>query len=693
MILLIDFKKAFDSISHEFIYTTLHKMGFGPDICTWIKTFLSHRESFILLGGHLTDAIKLEQGVPQGDIISPYLFLLMVEVLLIKITKTKNIEGITYFKTESRAEAFADDTTLFMTRKESNLRFASRYINKFHSISGLACNMDKTNVIPVGAKNDIKDILCPDLGMEWTNTFTILGFDIDSKLEKLDGNYDRILDKIKSIIKKWKPYNLSLRGRLTIAKTMLVSQITYISSVLTPNAKKLEEIQLHINNYVMNITQTSRNWINSELLYTSTNKGGLGMIRLTDFLHSIKCSCIRRYCIDKLNDHWADKIDSFFGLTNETRHTLLSFGPEKFNAIIKAQIPVISSMFASYKLFKAQFPSSIENGDNTWVTQNIFFNMNFARTQPRTRQLTHLTPSFYGIPHGSHTLRLIDFYPNLSFITNQELNTLTGTTIIPLNYKNLEKHIKKHVGLNKTYDAIIKKSPQRKHTQDNTHDYIAAIKNGSNKLRKIIARRHKQTDIHNPKRWRKKLDATNVTRKQVKQSTTRLHSKYINSHNADHLSRLKLGKTYFNAQLHHINLKDTPYCTTCHEQHGVEVSEDYKHALYHCPNTRAIIHNIIINYFPDTNENNYFSISDILVDSTHYSHKTYEGNEGKQLINIIWDTFQVSIATAHSAGKPPTYANTNKLLTSALTDITKLLPLSKVSKAIKRSELLSSKLK
>ena len=106
------------------------------------------------------------------------------------------------------------------------------------------------------------------------------------------------------------------------------------------------------------------------------------MIRLTDFLHSIKCSCIRRYCIDKLNDHWADKIDSFFGLTNETRHTLLSFGPEKFNAIIKAQIPVISSMFASYKLFKAQFPSSIENGDNTWVTQNIFFNMNFARTHP-----------------------------------------------------------------------------------------------------------------------------------------------------------------------------------------------------------------------------------------------------------------------------------------------------------------------
>jgi hypothetical protein len=245
--------------------------------------------------------------------------------------------------------------------------------------------MDKTNVIPIGSNNDITDILCPDLGTEWTNTFTILGFDIDSKLERLDKNNDRILDKIISIIKKWKPYNLSLRGRLTKAKTMLISQITYISTVLTPNAKKLEEIQLHINNYVMNITHTSRNWINSELLYTSTKQGGMGMVQLTDFLTSIKCSCLRRYSIENLNDHWADKIDSFFGLTYETRHTIMNFGPEKFNSIIKAKIPAISSMFASYKLFKTQFPSTIENGDNTWVTQNIFFNMNFARTQPRTK--------------------------------------------------------------------------------------------------------------------------------------------------------------------------------------------------------------------------------------------------------------------------------------------------------------------
>ena len=128
-------------------------------------SFLHQREAKTLLGGHLTDSIPLEQGGPQGDIISPYIFILMVDILLIKITRTKNIRGIIYALTEAKAEPFADNTTLFMTRTRDNLRNATKYIQQFHTISGLACNLDKTHVIPVGKLDDPKDILCPELGM------------------------------------------------------------------------------------------------------------------------------------------------------------------------------------------------------------------------------------------------------------------------------------------------------------------------------------------------------------------------------------------------------------------------------------------------------------------------------------------------------------------------------------------------
>jgi hypothetical protein len=207
LILLIDFKKAFDSLSHSFIFNTLNTLGFKSDIITWIKCFLKNRSAQILLGGHLTEHIPLEQGVPQGDIISPYLFIIMVKILLIKITKSKNISGIVYALSEAKAEAFADDTTLFMKRTPENLRAATKYIKEFHTISGLECNLEKTHVIPVGALDDPKDIICPDLGMPCASSFTILGFDIDNRLQLLNNNFTKIHDKIKGIVRSWTPTN------------------------------------------------------------------------------------------------------------------------------------------------------------------------------------------------------------------------------------------------------------------------------------------------------------------------------------------------------------------------------------------------------------------------------------------------------------------------------------------------------
>ena len=59
-ILAIDFRKAFDSINHEYIQAVLKKFNFGKDICDWVKLFFNDREGRILMDGHLTDKITLE---------------------------------------------------------------------------------------------------------------------------------------------------------------------------------------------------------------------------------------------------------------------------------------------------------------------------------------------------------------------------------------------------------------------------------------------------------------------------------------------------------------------------------------------------------------------------------------------------------------------------------------------------------
>ena len=52
----------------------------------WVSLFFNDREAMILTGGHLTNRILLKQEVPQGDIIIPFIFIIIVEIPLIIVT-------------------------------------------------------------------------------------------------------------------------------------------------------------------------------------------------------------------------------------------------------------------------------------------------------------------------------------------------------------------------------------------------------------------------------------------------------------------------------------------------------------------------------------------------------------------------------------------------------------------------------
>ena len=78
-----------------------------------------------------------------------------------------------------------------------------KIINDFKKISGLSANLDKTHVIPVGPIDDPSIVLCPDLNLHWTSSFTLLGFVIDNKLENLHHNAKKRLLKMQSLIVTW----------------------------------------------------------------------------------------------------------------------------------------------------------------------------------------------------------------------------------------------------------------------------------------------------------------------------------------------------------------------------------------------------------------------------------------------------------------------------------------------------------
>ena len=109
----IDFKKAFDTVGGDFLFRTLTSFGFGPSFLQWIHTFYNNISSCVINNSFSTQPFAVERGVRQGDPLSAYLFIIVLEILCIRVRSSKDIRGIKVDKEEIRLSLFADDLTVF----------------------------------------------------------------------------------------------------------------------------------------------------------------------------------------------------------------------------------------------------------------------------------------------------------------------------------------------------------------------------------------------------------------------------------------------------------------------------------------------------------------------------------------------------------------------------------------------------
>ena len=119
LLIFIDFQKAFDSLEWNFLFHCLDAFNFVPEFKCWIKTFYKNIQSCVINNGLSSEYFYLTRCVRQGDPLSPYLFLLAVEILAIAVRDNVEIKGIAIEQQETKLLQCADDTTAVLSNIES----------------------------------------------------------------------------------------------------------------------------------------------------------------------------------------------------------------------------------------------------------------------------------------------------------------------------------------------------------------------------------------------------------------------------------------------------------------------------------------------------------------------------------------------------------------------------------------------
>ena len=250
-IVLIDFSKAFDTISHNFIFNCMKLMNFGTQFIDGIKLLLTNRHSQINNSGHLSKGFNLHRGVPQGDPISAYLFILSLEFLLINLRNNSNIKKTTLSNgCQIFDMSYADDLTLIIPRDKTTIHGILDTLKSFKNLSGLEVNLKKTVCINIG-KNRDPTPFDNTITLPFETTFKLLGINFTCNANDTDQNYDTIFKLIDESMNFWSRRIFTPLGRIMALKTFILSKYTHKALVLpSPPKKWCNDLQQKITSFV-----------------------------------------------------------------------------------------------------------------------------------------------------------------------------------------------------------------------------------------------------------------------------------------------------------------------------------------------------------------------------------------------------------------------------------------------------------
>lgn len=234
MMVKVNFEKAYDCLSWEYLRLLLRIMGFGSKWMSWMEALVSNSSLSILINGSPTRYFIVSRGLRQGDSLSLFLFLLVAEGLTAMMVKASNLGDFVGFNLGPHLHVeilqFEDDTLLIGDGSRNNLWSIKAILRGFELVSGLRVNLSKSRFVGFNIEDDLVQAASTFLNcLVGSSKFSFLGIPVGVNHRQQEV-WNPILSRLRRRLDSWSLKHLFIGRRVVLLNSVLSSIPLYLFS-------------------------------------------------------------------------------------------------------------------------------------------------------------------------------------------------------------------------------------------------------------------------------------------------------------------------------------------------------------------------------------------------------------------------------------------------------------------------------
>jgi hypothetical protein len=375
VIIALDQEKAYDRITHEYLFETLRAFNIPNTCINTIKSLYKNAHTKVVINGVLSSPFKVTRGVRQGDPLSCLLFDIAIEPLACALRNSTKLSGynIPGIINKTIVNMYADDTTIFL-RKQDKYKDLEQLLGKWCLASGAKFNLEKTEILPIGSKEH-RDKMHETRKLNkqddrWNDSIRlakdgcpirILGAWIGNEIDNVQ-TWEPIINKVEQNLKRWNISHPTLRGKKLIVQ-MVAGGITQFLTKAQGMPTNIENALIKIiRNFMWDDKNTPP--MSLDRLYQKEDQGGINLLDIKTRNQAIEITWIKEYLdISPSRPTWAFATDAIIntlqpdGIKNDT----------DINSFLSTWDPPITGVRAK------RIPRNIINLLKTAKTHNVSF--------------------------------------------------------------------------------------------------------------------------------------------------------------------------------------------------------------------------------------------------------------------------------------------------------------------------------